>query len=111
MIVNVKQQTADDGLNIFRPFYSVVEIMNSTVILVKTAGTDPFIETGEHLEFPSNEQPFIVYATGTIVPSESRDPDKRLLIITNSINASVGDWLCNVDTHYTEFYCAKQSSS
>ncbi len=92
------QATADDGLNIFRPFYSVVEIMNSTAILVKTAGTDPFIEIGEHLEFTSNKQPFTVYATGTVVSSESRGPDKGLITFTNSINASVGDWLCNADT-------------
>ena len=93
------QSTADDGLNIFRPFLSITDIVNSTAILVKTAGnTDPFIQIGENLEFTNSTQPFTVYTKGTVVYSASQGPDKRLVIFTESINASVGDWVCNADT-------------
>jgi len=93
------QATADDGLNIFRPFLAVTEVINSTVIAVKSAGcTDPNIEGGEHIEFTSKAQPFIVHETGIAVSSAYYHPDQRLVTFTNPVNTSVGDWICNADT-------------
>jgi hypothetical protein len=93
------EATGDDGLNVFRPFLSVFQIINSTTIIVKTGGTtDPYIEVGEHIEFTSQAQPFTVYASGIVMSSASRGPDKLILTFDNTINASAGDWICNVDT-------------
>jgi hypothetical protein len=93
------QATADDGLNIFRPFMAVTEVINSTVIAVKSAGcTDPVIENGEHIEFTSKVQPFIVHETGIAVSSAYYHPDQRLVTFTNAVNTTVGDWICNADT-------------
>ncbi len=93
------EATADDGLNIFRPFMAITEIINSTTITVKSAdSTDPFIQGGEDIEFTSQEQPFTVHETGIVVSSVSHGPDKLLVTFTSAINASVGGWICNADT-------------
>jgi len=92
------QATGDDGLNVFRPFIAIIEVVDSKTIIVQTGGTtDPYITVGEHIEFTSKTQPFTVYATGIVVASAPADPDKRVLIFNTSINASAGDWICNVD--------------
>jgi hypothetical protein len=92
------QATGDDGLNVFRPFIAIVEVVSPTTIVVKTGGTtDPYIQVGEHIEFTSKTQPFTVYATGMVVASAPVGPDVRILIFNISINASIGDWICNVD--------------
>jgi hypothetical protein len=92
------QATGDDGLNVFRPFIAIVEVVSPTTIVVKTGGTtDPYIQVGEHIEFTSKTQPFTVYATGMVVASAPVGSDVRILIFNISINASIGDWICNVD--------------
>jgi hypothetical protein len=92
------QATGDDGLNVFRPFIAIVEVVDSRTIVVKTGGTtDPYIQVGEHIEFTSKTQPFTVYATGMVVASAPVGSNVRILIFNISINASIGDWICNVD--------------
>ena len=93
------QLQADDGLNVHAQYFVVTEIVNSSALIVGAFNwTDPLnIGDGTRVEFSSNQRPFTGYSTATVISVTLAPPASRLLIFTNPVNVSVGDYACVAD--------------
>jgi hypothetical protein len=93
------ESMGDDGLNIHAPYFNIIEVINSTALIIQSPVNGfPYIETGIHLEFSSHKQPFTVYATAEVMSLKPFTSNASLFIFANPINASVNDWVCVADT-------------
>ncbi|CAF1219961.1 unnamed protein product [Adineta ricciae] len=90
----------DDGLNVHAYYYKVTEIFNSTALTLTEYNWPEVLNVGvgTNLEFVSGQQPFVGYATATIVSLTGNGGNSKLFIFANPINASVGDWAVVADT-------------
>jgi hypothetical protein len=100
-ILNTKcQSTGDDGLAVHAVYLFVVEVINSTTIMMEIFNwTDPIdVGDGTHLQFSSNVQPFTAYTNGTVASSVYNSTNLRLYNFISPISVSVGDWACVADS-------------
>jgi hypothetical protein len=94
------QAMGDDGLNVHAVFFLLTQVIDSTTIIIEaTNWSEPLnFEVGTNLEFSANQQPFSVHGSGTVSTIVFNSTFSRKITFTNSINASVNDWVCVSDT-------------
>jgi hypothetical protein len=81
-----------------QPYLTIVNVINSTTVMTQiTNGTDAYIDVGNRVEFSSSTKPFTIYQTATVASFIITGPFSRLIRLTTSINASVGDHVGNAD--------------
>ena len=90
----------DDGLNIHAVYFNVSQIINSTALIIQTSGAADKLHVGigTRLEFSTNQQPYTVYATATVISFSMVSLTSALYIFDRPLNVSVGDWTCVADT-------------
>jgi hypothetical protein len=94
------ESMGDDGLNVHATYFSVIQVINSTALVIQTMDLPEKlnVEIGTRLEFSTHTQPFIVYTTVTIASSLIVNLNSRLFTFTSPINASINNWACVADT-------------
>jgi hypothetical protein len=94
------QAMGDDGLNVHAVFFLLTQVIDSTTIIIESTNwSEPLnFEVGTNLEFSANQQPFSVHGSGTVSTIVFNSTFSRKITFTNSINASVNDWVCVSDT-------------
>jgi len=94
------QSMGDDGVNVHAVYFLILEIVNSTTMIIETVtGSGPLdLGVGTHLEFSRHDQPFTAYANGTIAFIHFHSANTRIVTMTNSIDMNLRDFVCVSDT-------------
>jgi hypothetical protein len=90
----------DDGLNVQAFYFSVLQVINSSALIIQEYNWPETLNVGigTNLEFSTSQQPFNAYSIATVASSSVYGANSRLFTFINSINASVGYWVCVSDT-------------
>jgi hypothetical protein len=81
----------DDGFSVRAMYFTVKQIINSTVPIIHTFDTHN-VGIGTNLEFSKNQQPFTSYAKGMIVSIIFYDSVSQIFTFSNSGNVNVNDY-------------------
>ncbi|CAF1164655.1 unnamed protein product [Adineta ricciae] len=89
----------DDGLNVQAFIFVVVQVINSTTLLIKTNNWEDALNVGigSNLEFSAGSQPFTSYTSAIVATSTSINSTTRLFTFTNVVSVNVGDLACVAD--------------
>jgi hypothetical protein len=94
------QSTGDDALAVHAVYFLIIEVINSTTLMMEIFNWFDPIDVGDEttLQFSASTQPFTAYTNGTVASSTSNSTNFRLFTFTGPINVSVGDFACVADS-------------
>jgi hypothetical protein len=94
------ESMGDDGLNVHAQYLPVIEVINSSALVIQSADLPERLDfgIGTRLEFSTHGQPFTTYATAAIATTSKVTFNSHLYTFTSPINANISDWACVADT-------------
>jgi hypothetical protein len=97
---SICQGMGDDGLNVHAVFFLVIEVIDSSTIIIQATNETGPLEfgVGTNLEFTANKQPFSVHGNGTVASIIRNSTNSRKITFTSPVNVSLQDWVCVSDT-------------
>lgn len=94
------QSMGDDGLNVHAAYLPVIDVINSTAVVIQSLHSAERLNfgLGTHLEFSTYVQPFTPYTRAAIVSTAVAPNDSQVFVFDRAINANVKDWAVVADT-------------